>query len=411
MVTCFIFVNSTPENSHYLSLSLNEQARVVAPLAVRDPEAIKAIQKNCNTIIVLSSLFSSLHKVSLPWLADKKARLALPFALEDKLAQNLDLLHIAFSQDHYHDDHYLVVVVDKSFLVDLIANLKLQEINFNCITIDWFALNHAEIAVLDNYLLINNQHLQAVLAVDLVNYYINSLSSNNLPATTKLNDNEHNPIEPININYFINSNELILTRLMNLAKEREFTTSAIKSQAQQWIAMRLQQLKPINLCQGALQQKEKQGVIKRWYQAAIVISCIWLIGFISINASKLYLLKHELNTMDAQISVVYHKFFPQATQVISPKFRINQWLKTNQNNEDYVFWIILNAFAKNFQSNLMQIKHIHYHNQIITLTLITPGFEELEILQNQLIKESIKVKQTQATMEENRVIGKLELNL
>lgn len=71
MATCFLFIHHLTENG-CLSLSLDEQGQVVAPLLERSFSEIKSLQKNCQTILVLPTQLFSLHRINLPWLAEKK---------------------------------------------------------------------------------------------------------------------------------------------------------------------------------------------------------------------------------------------------------------------------------------------------------------------------------------------------
>lgn len=387
MSKCFLFINSLQENS-YLSLGLDSQGHIKEELTLRNADSIKTLQYNADTIVVLSTSLSSLHTVDLPCLVEKKAQAAIPFALEEKLAQNITSQHFAFDKNHYQDGKYLVSVIDKSFLRELIAKLNKEGIIFHTITLDWFALSPNEMAVCDDYLLINTETFQGALSQDLVSLYFSSsqYSSSNLSCY-----------------HFSNKNS-------DLLQQTSLKIIKINEHYYHWIASRLQAINPLNLCQGEFEQGDLQQAVKRWYIAAFTMGFLCILAFILHHGTKIHSFHKEMHNLDTEIAHIYHEFFPQATQVISPKFRITQLLKTNQLSQQNNFWILLNALAKILNSD-DKIRQINYQNNMIMLTLALENFQRLENIQEALQKINIKVKQTQALMENHQIIGTLELSL
>ncbi|OCH96747.1 hypothetical protein A8135_06215 [Legionella jamestowniensis] len=391
MVTCFLFTHELKEDG-CLSLCLDEQGQPIAPLAERSFNEIKTVQKNCRTILVLPTQHFSLHRLTLPWVAEKKARAAIPFALEEKLAQNVHLLHFAFDKHYYQNGQYLIVAGDKYYLSGIIEKFDEKEIKFDTATLDWFALDKQEIAILDSCLLVNEDEFEGALSPDLANFYL-----------SKFNTATAGQYEMV---AFTNSNQQLISALDS---KSEVTT--VKEDAYTWLAKRLQNKKVINLCQGGLTRGSGGTATKRWYQIAIAMSVIWLLTLIGSQTIQLYRLNQDTAAIDNQIATIYHQFFPHAQQVISPKFRISQLLKSKQNNTDTSFWLLLNTLAKTFKQNLMDFSQLRFQNQTLLVTLTTTNFEELENLQTQLQKANIKVRQTQASTENEKVVGTLELSL
>lgn len=386
LANCFLFTEHLKEDG-CLSLKLDHQGQVAAPLLHRSFSDIQALQADSRTYLVAPGQHFSLHKLELPWLAERKARAAIPFALEDKLAQNFDSLHFAFDRQHYQNGSYLIVVGDKAYLQALIATLDEQQINFDLLTLDWFALVPDEIAVMANSLLANDELFQGALSTDLAPFYLSKWSGER------------------SIYSFSDSNKEQLDDSALLEQLKE-----IAEPSYQWIAQRLLKNRPMNLCQGELQHGSANSKTRRLYQAAAAMSLLWLLSVLTVNGMKLFFLHRDIAAVDTQIASIYREFFPQAQQVISPKFRINQLLKSNQGANDLTFWTLLNNLAKNY-NNSLTIEQLRFQNQVVSLTVISKDFETLESLQTELRKNNIKVKQTQASSKDGRVIGTLELAL
>lgn len=107
--------------------------------------------------------------------------------------------------------------------------------------------------------------------------------------------------------------------------------------------------------------------------------------------------------------MIYHEFFPDAKQIISPKFRITQLLKNNNEEDQNRFWFLLNQFAKVMKNDRITLEQLRFQNKTLSVTLISTDFASLEELENELKKLQLKLKQTQASTHEQQVVATLEL--
>ncbi len=100
MAICVLFLY--PIEEHTLSLSIDNEGNIIAPLLKRSADELKQLTKTQDQIIgILPTFLASFHQVTLPWIADQKARTALPFALEDEISEPLENVHLAFSKEYY----------------------------------------------------------------------------------------------------------------------------------------------------------------------------------------------------------------------------------------------------------------------------------------------------------------------
>ncbi len=385
MLTCFLFLHQLQGES-CLSLSLDEHGELIAPLASYRFTELRQPTQACKYIAVLPSYHASLHRLELPWLGEKKARKALPYALEDKLTQDPSSLHFAFDSHYYVDNHYLIAVLDKDYLLELMAQLKKTKLNITTLCLDWFALEKDEIWVMEDYLLINDNQFKGALSQELATFYLSALQA-----------------EPV-IHAFSNSSPFLQESYANIMINHA-ETSHVK------LAKRLQERPLLNLWQGELNYGLPELKTKPWYQAAAILSLCWLLSLLVFNAMKLHLTQQKIKQVDTQIATIYRQFFPKAQQIISPKFRISQMLKAQLHTTDKAFWILLNNLAGVFEDKLLHIQQLHFENQTLVLSLAAPNFETLDELQSRLQKAGVFVKQTQAATHNEQVISTLELKL
>lgn len=378
MDTCFLFTRHLDTQGCFC-LKLSSNGELLAPPAQRAFSEIKVLQNDANTLIVESATNTSILDLELPWLAERKARIAIPYALEDKVAQSVEELHFAFDKARYHDNHYLITVIDKQRMNYLMSLLDEHQIAFEIITVDWFALEAHELVINESVLLINNDDFKGALSGELATNFLNK-----------------HPLTPV----------LTFT---DSQINSELTASKMDESSYTWLARQLSKAKPLNLCQGALVHGNTTDWIKKGYQLAGLLFGFWLISLLITNAIELYSLNKQTAKIDQQIAVIYHEFFPEAKQVISPKFRISQLLSSEGGDKQNRFWFLLNQLAKEMKGNKISIEQLGYQNKTLSVTLVSPDFATLEDLEKKLKALRVNVKQTQASTRDQQVLATLEL--
>lgn len=378
MDKCFLFTQHLDDNG-CLCLKMTEAGELISPPMQRSFAEIKVLQDECTTIIVETCSSTSILELELPWLPERKARVALPFALEEKVAQPVEELHFAFDKLRYQNNHYLVTVISKERIQSIMQLLDENHIEYNIITLDWFALAPNELLITEATLLVNNDTFKGALSGELA---LNYLKKNSLEPVLLFQDSKINATSSIPTN-------------------TEFSYT--------WIAQKLLASKPLNLCQGDMQHGKTSDWISKGYQLVGLLCCIWLVSILLVNAIDLYLLNKQNGQLDEQIAVIYHEFFPDAKQVISPKFRISQLLGSNTSDSQTHFWFVLNQFAKAMAENEHTVEDMRYQNKTLSVTLVSADFASLEKIENTLKSLQLKVKQTQASTRDQQVVATLEL--
>ena len=383
MATCFLFAQHFTDES-CLSLRIDDLGQLEAPLERRSLDAIRALQVKANTIVVLPTDNSSLHYVELPWLGESKARAALPYALEEQVAQHVVTLHVAFDQQHYQNKQYLVVVIDKVFLQNLMARLNSASLGFDAITLDWFALNADEVAISEAGLLIRDNAFNGALSAE--------------PAAIYLANR-------------LESSSILLFKDSAPAFKSLSSSQVVDSSFYEWTAQRLLKATFMNLCQGDLRHNTKQEMNARWYQAMAVLAGLWFVSFLVVNAFISHHLTNKMAGLDQKTAVIYHEFFPNAHQVISPKFRVERLLKDGHAGQDKALWQLEDMLATAIAQGTFTIEQLRYQNQTLAVTLNATDFAALEGLQLRLQQAGAKVTQAQAASHEQQVTATLELRL
>jgi len=356
--TCYLFVE-------YHTVKLGYAARVedgvvVSVLIDKQWDAVKEFQKNSATVVVLSTLDVSLHPVVLPKLNQRKKRAALPYLLEDTLADAVADLHFAYDDALWPG---WVLVIQKHYLQDLIDELKRHAIAFDKVTIDWFALAEDETALISDAALINTHEFKGALQRAIA---VSQFSVENLQNNLKTYD---------------------------------------------WLAERLSHVPAINLCQAEFQQSSEKKSLKTSYQWASYLLLACLLSLLALPLLEIRQLNSQTQQLDSKIALLYQQFFPGATSVTSPEFRIRQWLKGKEGLGVSDFWLILQRLSQMYDPKKLTIHHMRYTQKKLLLNISSPNFQALEQVQRGLEKLAVKVNRTKAVSKPKAVEATLELQL
>lgn len=380
--TCFLFANHLDADG-CLSLRLNAQGEEEFPLAKRTASEIAQLQVQARTVVVLPTASASLHLLTLPWLSERKAREAIPFALEEMIAQPVAEVHFAFDKAHYTKGQYLVVAIDAALLSQCIGLLDELNIDFDALTLDWFALKPGEVFIGEGGFLIAADDFKGALSPALAHRYLNTSQSS--------------------FRGFLFNNSLAQVDAPEWVKTKE--------NMECFVAKRLISASFINLCQGDFRHHTHRETNSRWYGLSAALFGVWLVSILSTNALVLHKLKVEDALAQEEIAGIYRLFFPEAREVISPRFRVEQALKDQAGGKKGDVWSILGPVVKAVDDiEGVRIQQWFYQNQMMTLHLVAKNFAALEAFEKYLNKLQIKVKQSSAgSAEKSEVTAVLEL--
>ncbi len=384
MSTCFLFFNNF-EFAEFFSLKIINFNEAV-PLAKRTVSEIRELQHNSRTVIVLSASLFGIYEVPLPKINEQKLRRTLPYALEENLAQNVDEVHFAFDQKFYDGENYLTTLVDKNKFRDFIEKLKSFNISFDAITIDYFALDKEEVVFAsDGGVLVNDINFKGSLPQELLPLYLNENIANILSF--------EDSIIPKEIELFLKEKNRLVYDVCCYS----------------WIARRLMERGYLNLCQGEFLIKNKKHTIVRWYKISGAFTVLASISFIFFNLVNFNILGKEINKIDENIEIIYRDFFPKASSIISPKFRIEQLLKQNENNNEGFLFVLLNELGLALNNAEYAIEKIDFKDKELIVALVLSDFKALESIETKLKVKKITVNQKQALSSNEKVFATLEL--
>jgi len=350
----------------------------------RIDQLLQAIDDYPLTVIIPDRL-ASLHKVTLPMLSDKKARAAIPYALEDAAAQEVADLHFAFDPAFYDTGQYLVLSCEKQWLQALIALLHNHGIEPKHITTAWFALANNQCVIHEQALLCRTETING------------AFPSNAWPMIKS----QFTFSESLSILQFIQDVEI--------PEEWQKVVTTSSQDWESWVSERLAGTNFITFNQGTFAPQQAQATLRRsaWLLGTSFV--IWLLIWLTTNLLTLHHANKAIEQIDEEIAVIYRQFFPGANQIISPKFRIRQKLKSLATGDRSGLLYLLDQLAAPLQESQVTLVQLTYQNNRMSLKLMANDFNQLEIFMNRLKKQSAKAKQVNANRNEDKVEATVEL--
>lgn len=374
--TVFVFQTNLSELNTFDSLELNESGQVQSPLEKRSAEAIASLSKGKNLHWVLPSTVVKPQVIHLPTL--KQSDQTIPFLLEESLLDDIENICFTLDKKPVSPEHYLVYIANKAQLTELTDNLATRDLVPNTITGDYSREEQTSLLLTPHYALLSDNKTPATL-----NYSLLPEVSNQLPSTIELVT--FTDSLPINLD------------LPNVSKR------AMDEPHAEFVAKRFFNNPPANIASTFLAGKKQAG--KRLPIAAYTSMALACLFFLFNNGIQYVKANSELQSLTEKTTAIYQLFFPNATAVISPRFRIEQRLKDQGSSaNEQSFFRLIQAVHQTFKAHTdSHIDELQFQEDTLDIALSTKSFETLDNLRASLEKINVTVNQVSAVKKKSFV--------
>lgn len=385
--TLYLFIDHALNLEQAYSLVVAAEGDIIEPRQQRVLAELLELQQKYQLTVILPCTLVTAHLITLP--TTKKAKQIIPNMLEEELITDIEQLHFVLKSNPVQDNQYLVYTIEHTNLAKLLEKLHQLQLQPNCITSDLLFEAKPSIVVGDDYSqLLTSNHLGA-------------LSNSILPS---LDWQQFNVLEYIQC---ADSNKNMVTMLqsqnMICAKQHSITYQEMVSQS-------LHQSSPLNLMQDQYTAAKKQNLAKTLLALPLLILSICV--FIGANIFQYHHQKQQLKQVEKNNFQRYKAIFPEASTMISPRFRIEQRLKQQDNAKQSPFFELMAVMAPLFhQQKQLTVNSISYQNEQLTITFQLANFSELDSLQQKLSTKAITVHQISATTKKDLVNAVWRLSL
>ncbi|HLF66258.1 MAG TPA: type II secretion system protein GspL [Gammaproteobacteria bacterium] len=401
-------------HSYFLVYPLSEDWQEVAWCSVAPDIALKMSKGSLETLAqvaqttpifaVLPGKWISIFSVELPKVrATAMLKKALPFLLEEQLAEDFETVHIALPTPFRAGEITPLAVISKAQMQTLVTSFKAQQLNLLQAFPNWMCLPLFEgtwtIYLDENYAHVRQEagigfSIQKDLLIPMLNLALTQSAAP--PQSLHI---YHSPLMAAELE------EQFGTLAMPLAYE------AVQDDALLFFARQLVLPVPLNLLQGEYFIKPKLSAIGRmWRNAAGLAAAVVLVQILQ-SSLHYQQTKQQYDEVHKKVLALYTQVFPGEENVANARTRLEQALggaKVSDDNPLFVYLTQVTAPILNTEG--VELKQLAFQNNAMRLEVMVKDFATLSQLEAALSAQGLTVKQDSASLEENQVIAQLNLS-
>lgn len=363
-------------------------------------------------IVLLNSQCLHINQLQLPTQNLQKLLKAVPYAIEEFIADDVDNFHFVISKNK-HDNSTSVVGINKTTLQNIIKVFQSANINIEKIIPDALCLaaNNKQWACL-NYK--NSSYLQTditdgmLLSHDLLPYVL----------TNKLQDETQTRPEKILLfSEQENSTAFDQLKSENILDDDNIEIVNIVYNTHPLVVFcgNHKQAAPLNLLQYEFKPKRKTSGNWQHWRLAASLAGIWLVLHLGLTSFQHSQLKNDNIVTKAKIEKIYKKSFPKSRKIVNPRVQMEQKLKELKgaagNSSQGLIFLLAESFGTlSHDKKNITLQSLTFRNNRMDIGLESSNLQAVENLNNNLNNnKKIKSEITSSSSEKDKVKGNLRI--
>lgn len=314
---------------------------------------------------------------------------AVPYALEEFLAEEIEKIHFSLGQRNPHSGLISVAVMARDLLDGYLQRLSCLKIVPQFIMPDILAIPKPS----DGWGIGLTEHRFLVRTGEESGF---AIESTHLKQIWEKVLQEEGPPKHLLISRSHQSLPLHDLELEQCSLKENVYEHGELAWLVQGILGRHHSLK-LNLLQGHYRPIPKTAHLLRPWRLTWVLLILW--GGFSLGQQGVYYqrLKQQHQTLEASIEKIYRETFPQARKVVNPRIQMEQHLKALRNSPDSLhrtedFLALLVQIAPLLKTEGLELENLDYRQGIFEFQLVVSTWQILEALKNRLVKLGFTVK-------------------
>lgn len=382
-------------------------------------ELAESVQ-NQEVVMLLHSQCLHLNQVQLPAMNMQKTMKAVPFAIEEFIAQDIEDFHLVASRSK-HSNLTSVIGIEREVLQTIIDLFSGHGISIDKILPDVLCLpvekqQWACLKYHDDCYLQTDALAGAYTTQNLFGYVLNQLLARHSTQDPEVQTTTANT--PDRVLFF---NEQQATEEFpaqdNLPQEASFEAVQVRYNQHPLVIFcgHYKQAMPLNLLQNEFKPRSKSSGYWSQWKLAASLAAIWLVLSLSVAGYQYSRLQQQNQELEQQIIATYKKAFPESKRIVNPLSQMKQKLKEMQSGasggSNGLLFLLSEAFGNNQINNSnVTLQTLSFRNNKIDISLESTNLQSIENLNNMLNKsDSIHSEITSSTAEKDKVRGNIRI--
>ena len=390
----------------------NDAGELTGKITTSSLEEISENTSGHAVVVLLNSQCLHINQVKLPIQNLQKMRKAVPYAIEEFIADDIENFHFVVSKNK-NSDFTSVAGIEKNTLLNIVQVFEKANINIEKIIPDavCLAANETQWVCL-NYL--NNTYLQTntlnglILPSDILQYTLtNNLANETQNTPDKIllfSEQENNGVfNDLSFEETSNDNEIEKINIV-------YNTHPLVVFCGQY-----KQAASLNLLQHEFKPKRKSSGYWQHWKLAASIAIIWLVLNLGLTTFKHSQLKDENIITRAQIEKVYKKSFPKSKRIVNPRVQMEQKLKelksgSSNSNNGLIFLLTESFGTLGANKQNITLQSLTFRNNRMDIGLDSTNLQSIENLNKKLnSNRKIKSEITSSSSEKDKVKGNIRI--
>lgn len=365
---------------------------------------IGKLGKGLRATVLLDSSCLNLEQVQVPSNNRQRQLQAIPFALEDNLASDIEDSHFAIGKKQ-DDENIPVITIDKALLENILSSFKSAGITIECLSADLLALPDKD----DGWSVLVDNNRALIKTGAFTGLYCDR---SNLQFVLNTLIRQHSQT-PASIQFYYPAEEEAEENPLGDI-ETQLESTGYQKHPLNIFSRHLDKLYQLNILQGHYAVKRESSALLKPWKAVASLAAVWIVLQLSYAGIEARQLSTKNQQLTAQIEKEFKRANPGAKKFHNIRNRMERQLKElrggggDMNQDDFLKLLSLAspALASNKK---VSINAMVYRNKHIDMELQADSLQSLENIKSQLT--SIRGLKTllSTSVEKNKVSGRLRL--
>lgn len=386
----------------------NDAGELTGKLTTGLLEELSKVSAHHPAVVLLNSQCLHINQLKLPTQNMQKLLKAVPYAIEEFIAEDIEDFHFVISKSK-HSDTTAVVGIEKQTLKNIIEvfqqnNIVVEKIvpDVLCLTASdkqWACLNFEQ----DSYLQTDTLN-GMVLPHEVLPYIIKN----------RLHDEDQSKPEKILL-FSEQGNSSIFDELKIDDSDIEIINISYNTHPLVVFCGQYKQALALNLLQHKFKPKRKSAGYWHHWRLAASLAVVWLVLHLSVTGFQYSQLKERNNITRAEIEKIYKQAFPKSRKIVNPRSQMEQKLNelkgnTGGSNNGLIFLLAESFGTLSQDKKNITLQSLTFRNNKMDIVLDSANLQAVETLNKNLNNnKKIKSEITSSSSEKDKVKGNLRI--
>jgi general secretion pathway protein L len=415
-----LLIHYNPDDAQQATWSMcNSEGELTEKISTGSLTELSMAASGHIAVVLLNSQCLHINQLQLPTQNLQKILKAVPFAIEEFIADDIDDFHFVASKNK-HDSSTAVVGINKTTLKNIIQIFQDAGITIDKIIPDALCLAAADSDTDSQWVCLNyktNSYLQTsvlngmLVSHDLLPYILKTkLQNKSITQPKKIllfceheDTTAFDQLKPENTSETIISDDIELHSVV-------YNTHPLVV-----FCGNYKQALPLNLLQYKFKPRRKTSGYWQHWRLAASLAAIWLVLQLGLTSFQRTQLENENNITQAKIEKIYKDTFPNSKKIVNPRVQMEQKLKqlkgtAGSSNNGLIFLLAESFGALDIDKKSFTLQSLTFRNNRMDIGLDSSNLQAIETLNRNLnANKNIKSEITSSSSEKDNVKGNLRI--